>query len=444
MKKHLLIISSLFLSVAASAQWISQATGFSTVNLGIRNICAVDANVVWVSTYDGAAGTAASRDFSRTTNGGATWTPGTVAAPSTYAFINLWAIDANTAWAALYNTAGAGSGIYKTTTGGGTWNQSGSGTIFNTSTSFINTVYFSDANNGFALGDPAGGYFEIYTTTNGGTTWTRTPQANIPAILSSEYGTNKGWDVIGTTIWFTTTRGRVFKSTDLGLNWTVATGGISSGTASADIAMRTTTEGLMSLNGTLKKTTDGGATWTSVTISSGTLHTADLETIPNGTAYVSTGAGVGNYGSSYSLDAGANWITIDAGGTSIEQHTAQGWVNGTTGWCGGFNTSATADGVFKFDGTSLGITALNNDYTRMRMFPNPSNGQFTLQIAGAETQNAVVKIVDVVGNVVFESFVPNNSTLIEKQVNMSTAAKGVYFVTVENGINRFVNKIVIE
>jgi len=439
MKKNLLI-SAFFLSVAAHAQWTTQATGFPAPSTGIIDVCAVNGNVVWAASYEGTGAGTATQDFTRTTDGGNTWIAGVVPAPSTYAFSNLWAVDANTAWACLHNTT-AGGGISKTSNGGATWSQQGGGVIYNAA-SFPNFVYFSNTLLGITVGDPNGGYFEIYTTLDGGTTWTRVPQANIPANLSGEIGWTNVFDVEGTTIWFGTSKGRIYKSVNAGLNWTVSTTSFAS---VDDIVMINANDGLIQGGALISKTTDGCATVTPVSVSSGNLYTNDIEAIPNSSTYVSTGAtnpvSPTNQGSSYSLDAGTTWIEID----NSVQHLAQGWVDGTTGWCGGFNTDQTTGGIFKFAGSPLvGVTALNNDNSKMNIFPNPSNGQFNLQIAGAETKNATVKIVDVVGNVVYENNIGNSSNVIVQNVDISTASKGVYFVTVENGTTRFVKKIVVE
>jgi len=80
---------------------------------------------------------------------------------------------------------------------------------------------------GVAVGDPRDGYFEIYATIDGGNGWTRIPQGNIPAPLPTEFGLIPGPSSCarGDTIWFGTYAdegGRVFRSTDRGLTWTVA------------------------------------------------------------------------------------------------------------------------------------------------------------------------------------------------------------------------------
>ncbi len=454
MKKHLLIISALFLSAAVNAQvWTSQATGFATASRGIRNVSAVDANNVWVSTYDGSGGAANSQDYSRTTDGGTTWTPGMITTPATFNWSNIWAISATTAWACFYDASGAtGGGIFKTSDGGATWAQQGVGSIYNNTGSFADIVYFWDANNGVTIGDPAGpgtSFYEIYTTTDGGTTWTRTPTANIPGKLSaSEYGIVNLYSANGNTIWFGTNQGRMYKSTDKGLTWTVAVVSTLNTDQVVDVAFRTATEGIavvVDAGGTIfsqYSTTDGGTTWTAFTPTAGTFfQTGDLAVIPNSTAYVSTGANpLTALGSSYSTDMGATWTLID----TATQYTAMGWVDGLTGWAGGFNVDATNGGIYKYTGTALSVNALNNDNAKMSMYPNPSNGQFTLQIAGAESKDAVVKIVDVTGSVAYENSISNSSDIIIKKVDLSNVSKGIYFVTVENGTTRFVNKIVIQ
>jgi hypothetical protein len=61
---------------------------------------------------------------------------------------------------------------------------------------------------------------------------------------------------------------------------------------------------------------------------------------------VSTGADATNgfTGSSYSMDGGLNWTDIDIG----VQRTALGIADSLTMWAGGFTTSPTADGIFKW------------------------------------------------------------------------------------------------
>ena len=356
MKKQLLLAALFLFSLGVFAQtgtWVSQATGFTDVSSGVRNVTCVDSNIVWIASYDGSGGAANRQDCSHTSDGGATWTATTVTGvPASHDWSMVYGTDADHAWACFYNaTAGSGGGIWATTDGGLTWNQQGVGTIYDAN-SFPDVVYFWDNNNGFTMGDP-NPKFEIYTTNDGGTTWNAVDPNNIPANLSGEYGIVAHYNVIGDTIWFDTNKGRVFRSADRGLTWTVSSTGITVPTNGAiDICFSDALNGMVRLYtattgvSNCKVTADGGDTWTAFT-PVGNLWGSDLKHVP-GTAsmLVSTGADATNgfTGSSYSFDGGLNWNDIDIG----VQRTALGIADSLHMWAGGFTTSPTADGIFSW------------------------------------------------------------------------------------------------
>ncbi|MBL7923146.1 MAG: T9SS type A sorting domain-containing protein [Bacteroidia bacterium] len=369
--KKLLLFALIVLgcvNVNAQGTWVSQATNFTDVSSGVRYVSAVDTNVVWICSYDGSGGGASRTDFSRTIDGGTTWTAANVTGvPATHDWSMIFGLDSNTAWSVFYNAvAGSGGGIWKTTDGGATWAQQGAGSIFNAS-SFPNVVHFWDANNGFAMGDPnPSNWFELYTTTDGGTTWTRTPQANIPAPLAGEYGIVGHYEVQGDTLWFDTNKGRVYRTVDRGLNWTVASTGITvPANGAIDICFYSSTNGLARLynattgGNTMRITSDGGTTWTAAT-PVGNFFGSDVQAVPGTPSrLVSTGAATGFIGSSYSDDGGLNWTTIETNA----QRTALGVVDSSHMWTGGFTTSPTSDGIFRWflipvvQCTDIGISA---------------------------------------------------------------------------------------
>lgn len=353
MKKQLLFAALCLFSAGAFAQgvWVPQNTGFVPVSSGVNQVCAVDANVVWITAYDGSGGSANRRDFSRTIDGGANWVAGTVSAPTSHNWSMLHAIDANTCWAMFYNaTAGNRGGIWKTTDGGATWAQQGATTLFLNSASFANVVYFWNANEGMCMGDPVGGEYEIYTTVDGGATWTQVPGANIPNPLNaSEYGIVGHYAVMGDTIWFDTNNGRIYRSVDKGYNWTVSSTGLTIPTSAGfDMVFYNNLNGLFRVYNagvnTMVVTSDGGDTWTSASVT-GNFFGSDVKYVP-GTAsrLVSTGAATGFTGSSYSDDGGLTWIDYETG----TQRTALGVVDSVTMWAGGFTTSPTSGGIYKW------------------------------------------------------------------------------------------------
>jgi hypothetical protein len=353
--KKILLVFSLFLfnlSVNAQGTWVSQATGFTPVSSGVRYVSPVDTNIVWICSYDGSAGGANRQDFSRTIDGGMNWTAGVVPVPASHDWGMIFALNADTAWSVFYDAVATnGGGIWKTMDGGVTWAQQDSGLIYD-ATSFPNVVHFWDADTGWTMGDPNTLDYEMYTTVDGGDNWVRVPLANVPPPLNGEYGIVGHYNVIGDTIWFDTNKGRVYRSIDKGLNWTVSSTGIIVPVDGAiDICFNSHLEGLVRLYNnttgvnTVKHTTDGGDTWTATTIT-GTLFGSDIKYVPGTAAkMISTGAATGFIGSSYSNDGGHTWVTIE----TADQRTALGVVDSLTMWAGGFTVSPSDGGIYKFE-----------------------------------------------------------------------------------------------
>ncbi len=346
-------------STSNCVTWNTQATGFTTASRGIRHVEIVNSNVAWAVAYDGSGSNAVIRDYTRTIDAGQTWVPGNIPIASSYAIANITSSHQDTAWASLFpNTATvAAQGVYQTTNGGTTWTRQSTAS-YNTASSFINFVHFFNGNDGVAQGDPAGGYFEIYTTNNGGTTWTRVNSANIPApIAADEYGTIGYFTASGNSIWFLTTKGRIFRSADKGATWAVASTPLGTSVTLTNIAFKNATNGLLTgvdLNSVdigIYQTTDAGATWSLLTTNTaGIGNKSGLTYVPGttGTYYVSGANTTAGAGSAYSTDNGATWTSIDA-----IQHTSIDFFSETVGWSGSFNTSSTVGGMFKIGNSSL-------------------------------------------------------------------------------------------
>ena len=350
-------------TIAPYGNWIIQNSGFSQASRGINHISIVDQNVIWATAYDGSGGTANVQQFTKTINGGTTWTPGNINVGNAGLGISMiHAINSTTAWLAAYpNAAGQVGGIWKTTNGGTTWTRQNTAT-FNNAASFTNVVYFWNANEGVCQGDPINGEFEIYRTTNGGTTWTLVSGANIPnPNAANEYGYVRQIEVVGDNVWFSTSKGRLFYSSNRGANWVVYNtpvldfgGGVTAG-MSANFSFSSTTNGMIvDVNANIFKTINSGANWTPVT-EIGTVFTSGLCAVEGTNTIFSTGSAAGGSGSSYSLDAGVNWTTIDT-----DQHLYVEFINPSIGWSGWFNTNATTNGMWKWNNLTSPLTVAFN------------------------------------------------------------------------------------
>ncbi len=419
-----------------------QATTIATDSRGVNSISIVDANNVWVKTYDGAAPIAPAtepsqtiKEYARSSDGGNTWTSGTIGlglGTGGLGIGNICAVSATTAWVSAFPAVNGLGGIWQTTNGGTTWTKQ-STALFNGTDSFTNLVHFFDANNGVCQGDPDGGSFEIYTTSNGGTTWTRVLSTNIQAHLTGEWGYTNSFDVASGTIWFGTNKGRLYKSTNMGASWTVSqtpSTDFGDATNGGSYTFKDANNGLLLKNdGNLYKSTDGGATWTSQTFS-GPIYLGDLAYVPGTSKVICTAVNSSASGSAYSLDNGLTWVGID-----VLQHNQVEFFNETTGFSGGFSSNATTGGIAKYTGNVLPIKSFESE--GFSVYPNPINDTFSIQ----KENNTVISgltISDINGRTVKTI----NVNTIENQINVSDLNSGVYFLNITSDKGLIIKKII--
>jgi photosystem II stability/assembly factor-like uncharacterized protein len=435
--KKLLLKGSLLLTIlylcttAARAQWAGQNAGFTGKTLGFYEISIVNENVVWAICYDGVNGLGGPTpilDFTRTTDGGATWIPGTMGNDPTLAFSTICALSDNEAWVAMHkHNFTTGGGLFHTIDGGATWTQSNPGVVFDNG-SFPNFVYFKDALHGIAGGDANGGYFEIYTTIDGGINWMRTPQANIPDPLPGGIGGwFNGYAVVGDNVWFGNNLGQMYRSADFGQTWSVHT---------VDPAMNMVYEiafnddglhGLTNLrtpNNTviLFSTADGGVTWTQM-VPTPQWKRSRVTSVPGTSTFVSTSVVGANRGSSYSTDNGVSWTVIE----SLVPKAACKFLNSTTGWGGGFfndiNPNAPmSGGLWKWDNTVL--LGLNENISKSFyvLSPNPAADVLNISL-GADSATDDLKFYNAIGVLVKE--IDNTNGL---EIDIRNLPLGMYII----------------
>ncbi len=420
----------------------------------------------------------------KTIDGGNSWSPlssGTDGVLYSVAFV-----DENTGW-----TVGLDSKILKTTDGGASWNLQNLGdkaqapekmTIVD-GQGGLRSVYFKDANSGWAVGGSNEYFRNIYTTTDGGVTW------NLRYLGLEEYDlfsiavtpSGKSWAVGG--------GGSIFYS-ETGVNWVQQFSGTSSFNADNILELQfiNSTTGYavgfrndwMIGSGLVLKTTNGGNTWLTVYLESesgepyrslfftdenngwaagysGSIrHTTD-----GGDSWVSQSTGTGfNVSSLFFTDAQNGFAagegiykTTDAGSTWTSKYSGSinsvFFTDAVTGWGIGTNIIKTTDEGetwFEQDGTggsdvyfynSLLGWAVGND----GIIRNSSDGgsSWNSQVSGTSVNLTSVHFITEVNGWISG----NNGTIlatVDGGVTWSTQAAGttknincIYFAGGTNG-----------
>lgn len=101
--------------------------------------------------------------------------------------------------------------------------------------------------------------------------------------------------------------------------------------------------------------------------------------------------------------------------------------------------------LYTYDGTVVGVKENNIDISTFNVYPNPSNGNFTIGLHSNMSAKAKVKLLDVVGKVVYEKEVSVNEGVNRFDLSNENLSEGVYFVNVLiEGNKGLVKKIVIK
>ncbi len=107
-----------------------------------------------------------------------------------------------------------------------------------------------------------------------------------------------------------------------------------------------------------------------------------------------------------------------------------------------FAWGAALDDVDLFLNTTSAPTIENG--ISMRVYPNPNQGQFQVELGTGLTGEINLQIVNLAGQVVFEKIIGNNSGNVVEMIDLSTQPKGVYQLTVRSKATAWKQKITIQ
>lgn len=445
-----LFVALLIFSIShiKAQKWVENpATTGIVSNGGVSSIKIVDKNIIWaVPKSEGDT-----LKVMKTTNGGQNWR--LINTPTQSGIgIDIQAIDSTTAWvnyAYFSNNVWSGAAIYKTIDGGQTWTKK------LVSPAAAGGLRFFDKNNGVCFSDNIFAY-----TSDGGENWTVDSTSNRLSI--TEHNSYLARDMKGDTVWFGTTLGGIFRSTNKGRNWTIFSSGIPPYWYIWEMSFKDAKNGM--LIGTkrsspedflgLAKTSDGGETWQLIpTIPNDFIGSYGnvIASVPNGNTntYV---LGIDGFRNStiaksfITLDGGNTWSPFQKNINGISNGGVQ-FISSTEGWLSNaLISSAYPTAMFKWDASNFftPTTELALDNAPLSISPNPTTGNFAIDWKNIkDLVPQYIRVVDITGKVVFEKTDLDKTAQVQK-IDLKSVANGLYFIQMDTDAGVLTRKVVIE
>jgi photosystem II stability/assembly factor-like uncharacterized protein len=421
-QKTTISIFILFLFITSKAEssncnytWIQQNSGTTSLLFSVE---AVNELICWTC---GASGT-----VRKTTDGGITWQNANPNMGITTGNIyNIEAIDGNNAWVTTFQ--GVMTYIYKTSNGGVNWLQ-----VLSQNGGYINGIHMTSTTHGFAFGDPIANVWQILVTTNGGSNWTHF--ATSPASQPAEQGFRNCFQVSLPYIWFGSYPGRIFRSKNNGVNWSVhSTPGIASVLSihfnSSDMGFAS------SIN--MVKSVDTGSTYQQL-FTEGLGNINGIEGKGNDVWYVR-----GNY-IYFSSNAGSNWIQVyNASITQQDIDFPDSTGSCLMGWAVGYGGT-----IAKLTVNPVGVNANNSnipkDFILEQNYPNPFNPVTTINFSIPKANYVTLTIFNAEGKMiskVVDGY--KQAGIYNIELNTSNLASGMYFYKLETGNFTATKKMVL-
>ncbi len=93
-------------------------------------------------------------------------------------------------------------------------------------------------------------------------------------------------------------------------------------------------------------------------------------------------------------------------------------------------------------GPTVGVAESNSTNTSITIYPNPSNGEFNIEIKQNGMQNVLVKVLNVVGQTILLKALSNANSGVFS-IDLTNEPKGIYFAEITTSTEKTVTKITI-
>jgi hypothetical protein len=118
------------------------------------------------------------------------------------------------------------------------------------------------------------------------------------------------------------------------------------------------------------------------------------------------------------------------------------FLNDTLGWGGEYKNSASSfGGIFKWGTTPTAVNNLTNPEISVSVFPNPAANLVYVKVTKANNQPVQLTLTDETGRMVFENNYTSTDNFFMRSINISSLSKGLYFVSIQVGENRYTQKL---
>jgi hypothetical protein len=88
------------------------------------------------------------------------------------------------------------------------------------------------------------------------------------------------------------------------------------------------------------------------------------------------------------------------------------------------------------------VNNISQNPSLFTVYPNPSNGKFTVKFDGLQRANCKLEISNLIGKEIHNAFFNLQTNTLD--IDLSNFPKGLYFVKVYDGTNNDTQKIIIE
>ena len=106
----------------------------------------------------------------------------------------------------------------------------------------------------------------------------------------------------------------------------------------------------------------------------------------------------------------------------------------------------TGNVYYAVNSKGFAIASLSNkdfNFTNFSLYPNPNKGSFIIQFDSSSTNAIDIKVHDLRGRCVFEKQYSNDG-LFNEDIKLNSVQSGIYLVTIKEGENKAVKKIIVE